>query len=341
MADNTILSFIIPVYNTPKTLLHKCISSICIHRELEYEIIIIDDGSNLDVAEVCDEVEQTYKQVKVFHQTNQGVSCARNNGIINSIGKYIVFVDPDDYVLDGLFDEQLFIENEQDIIFFNYIREDSEGKKVEYRVLAEDMVGRKEQLVRNILFLPNDFHPYVMGAIWGKAFRSEFIKRNALTFNKNLWKSEDRLFMLYAITASKKIRHVDVPSYVYFENTISTSRSYKPNCYNNSKRLLDEIVVFFSQTNFSLAIQKQALSKVVFVVFFEILYHDIFNKNKQISIKERLDEANIIYKKLNVSEMLRPVSGTICMDKVELIKYELVKWHQLLLLYILLNKFRK
>ena len=90
------LSIIIPVYNSGKYL-EKCISSIKRNKCEEYEIIIIDDGSNDGTSEICDKYSDEF-QIKVIHQKNSGVSNARNRGLKLARGEYITFVDSDDYV---------------------------------------------------------------------------------------------------------------------------------------------------------------------------------------------------------------------------------------------------
>lgn len=336
------VSFIIPVYNTPEDLLNRCISSICKHNTLSYEVLVIDDGSNSHIAALCDELSSTYNQLKVFHQINSGVSCARNKGLFNSIGKYIVFVDPDDYVLDDLFKSNIFSTSNTDVILFKFVRETNKCGTADFG-LETDMlnIDSKEDIIRNILFLPNSFDLYVMGSIWGKAFKKDFLVGNDMSFNPSLWKSEDRIFMLYAIDKANSIEYVDIPAYVYFENAQSTCRSYRPDCYDNSARLLTEVKTFFDTTSYSTSLYNQAISKVTFIVYFEVLYHDLFNPSNKDSLYKRFKKANFIYKELNISKTLCSDSTNICIDKIELLKYELIKRHLLLLLYVLLNTFRK
>lgn len=90
------ISVIIPVYNT-ENYVRKCIESILIQTYKNIEIIIIDDGSKDDSGKICEEF-LVDNRVKIFHQNNQGTSCARNYGLKNVTGKYICFIDSDDYV---------------------------------------------------------------------------------------------------------------------------------------------------------------------------------------------------------------------------------------------------
>ena len=92
-----LVSVIVPVYNTEKYL-HRCIDSILNQNLTDMEVILVDDGSTDSSGEICDEYEKKDCRVKVIHQSNKGVSEARNAGLSMACGKYIAFVDSDDYL---------------------------------------------------------------------------------------------------------------------------------------------------------------------------------------------------------------------------------------------------
>ena len=91
------ISVIVPVYNTEKQL-ERCISSICRQTYQDLEIIVIDDGSTDSSGILCDSLARRDSRIKVFHQENQGLSAARNNGMEIAGGEYIAFVDSDDWI---------------------------------------------------------------------------------------------------------------------------------------------------------------------------------------------------------------------------------------------------
>ena len=90
-----LLSIIIPVYQAKKYL-GKCIDSILNQSFLDFELILVDDGSNDGSERICDEYTRKDNRIKVIHQINQGVSGARNTGLKYASGEYIAFVDADD-----------------------------------------------------------------------------------------------------------------------------------------------------------------------------------------------------------------------------------------------------
>lgn len=99
------LSFIIPVYNVAPYV-RMCVASLLSQDYIDYEIIIVDDGSTDSCPEICDEYDRMFDNIHTIHQNNAGLSAARNSGIKIAKGEYICFVDSDDYwqhnVLGGL-----------------------------------------------------------------------------------------------------------------------------------------------------------------------------------------------------------------------------------------------
>ena len=92
-----ILSIIVPVYQAKNTLC-RCADSILSKRDIEFELILVNDGSTDGSRELCERYAQQDSRVLAVHQPNRGVSAARNRGILEAKGKYLLFVDSDDYV---------------------------------------------------------------------------------------------------------------------------------------------------------------------------------------------------------------------------------------------------
>ena len=103
------VSFVLPVYNV-MPYLERCVQSLVCQTYKDFEIILVDDGSPDDSGKLCDELATRDERIRVIHQENKGISGARNTGIDNATGEYIIFVDSDDYWLfdDGL---QILVDN--------------------------------------------------------------------------------------------------------------------------------------------------------------------------------------------------------------------------------------
>ena len=117
------ISVIVPVFNTEKYI-EKCLDSIISQKLEEIEIIVIDDGSTDGSGEICDSYCSQDSRVKVVHKLNEGLSCARNDGIRISTGQYILFVDSDDWIDPDLCSETYNIANQHnaDIVLFSHKR---------------------------------------------------------------------------------------------------------------------------------------------------------------------------------------------------------------------------
>ena len=100
--QDTVLSIIVPVYNVEKYL-KTCINSLLEQKLDAYEIILVDDGSTDSSGGICDEYVKKHEKIQVIHKKNGGLSSARNTGIENAVGKYIGFVDSDDYIMPEMY----------------------------------------------------------------------------------------------------------------------------------------------------------------------------------------------------------------------------------------------
>lgn len=96
--DKPLVSIIVPVYKVPEQYLRKCIESISVQTLKEIEVLLVDDGSPDQCGEICDEYEKRDSRVHVLHKKNGGLSSARNYGCKVAKGKWIMFVDGDDWI---------------------------------------------------------------------------------------------------------------------------------------------------------------------------------------------------------------------------------------------------
>ena len=130
MKEKIKFSIIVPVYNV-KDYLGECLDSILSQTYRDFEMILVDDGSTDGSGELCDQYAAQDERIRVIHQSNQGLSAARNNGIARAKGEYLMFVDSDDYFLrrDAL---ELLAERADgcDLVAFDW-REIPDGKKPE------------------------------------------------------------------------------------------------------------------------------------------------------------------------------------------------------------------
>ena len=97
------ISIIVPIYKAEQYI-HRCIDSILSQSYTDFELLLIDDGSPDGCGAICDEYVAKDSRVRVFHKENGGVSSARNLGLEKAVGKWISFIDADDYISQDFFD---------------------------------------------------------------------------------------------------------------------------------------------------------------------------------------------------------------------------------------------
>lgn len=237
------LSVIIPVFNCEKYV-GRCIDSV-LGQQLddgdEMQIIIIDDGSTDDSGEIVDRYAAHYGNIQVIHQSNQGVSIARNKGLDLAQGDYIHFVDSDDFLLYDNAYLSLFRLIKTSTTPIDILRINSisffEGKTVktkEYEHLDHvkvEFVGTGIEACSQMLFA---------GQIAFSLYSRELIEEINLRFDPTICISEDALFNLYLYRYARHVVITDASVYVYYRNAGSATFT------NDKKRLKSNIDNLFS-----------------------------------------------------------------------------------------------
>ena len=188
-------SIIVPVYNRSKTI-EECLDSVLAQTFQDFEVICIDDGSEDDSLQKLELYASKDRRVRILHQSNQGVSAARNAGLKYSIGEYILFVDSDDWLrkdaLEQINQHLGFCEN-VDILLFTYkwCSFEKEGRS-ELLNNCVDKLGEKPFSVPSNL----EQLVYSFGGAAAKVYKRKIIEVNSLNFESKLTKSEDVCFFL-------------------------------------------------------------------------------------------------------------------------------------------------
>lgn len=209
------ISIIVPIYNAEKYL-DKCINSLLNQTKEEIELILVNDGSTDSTEEIIKSYKD--KRIKYFKNKNQGIGKTRNFGIEKANGKYIMFIDSDDY-LEKTTCEALFVKAENDnldLVICNFYKEYDNGNLEEIILPSFENTTLKEtpSLIRTINLSP-----------WNKLYKKELIRKNKLKFEENL-KYEDAPFVSSAFDKANKIGKVDkcLNYYVIHGNSETTVR---------------------------------------------------------------------------------------------------------------------
>lgn len=206
------ISIIIPVYRSEKTL-RKCVESIVFGEEKDLEIILVEDCSPDESWTLCQQLEREYPQVtSVRNERNSGVSHTRNRGLEEASGKYVLFVDSDDWV-SGSYAKTLIETQEKNpdklvVCGYTFIDHTSNARSY-YGVSEETKLQRQDffQLVETVLFQQ----------VWNKVFCLEEIRKHQIRFNEAINMGEDYQFVLDVLEASdcKDCIVVKQPLYYY------------------------------------------------------------------------------------------------------------------------------
>lgn len=208
------ISIIVPIYNAEKYL-NKCIDSIINQSKKELEIILINDGSTDNSETIIKKYND--KRIKYFKNKNQGIGKTRNFGIEKATGKYIMFLDSDDFLeLNAC--EKMFEKAEKDkldIVICDYYRYFDNGKKEEVKLPNFKNSSLKDN--------PNIICEHL--SPWAKIYKTDLLKNNNIKFVENL-KYEDAPFVIEALDCAKKIGKVNLPLnyYVIHEKSETTVR---------------------------------------------------------------------------------------------------------------------
>ncbi len=206
-------SFIVPVYNVEQYLA-QCIESVLSQTCSDFELILVDDGSTDSSGEICDRYKAEDARVHVVHKKNAGVSVARNVGIEQAQGKYVCFIDSDDWIESDYLAKILTEIADFDILFFGCVCHYEDGS---VRSLCPSAVECRTDLYKAIShLLQNDMKVNYFGFTWNSVFRRDIINQFGIRFVEKLSVSEDEVFTLAYCNQAHSLKVMPSPLYHYF-----------------------------------------------------------------------------------------------------------------------------
>lgn len=235
-----LISIITPVFNS-QDFLSKCINSVIKQSLLNFELILINDGSTDNSGIICDEYAKKYTQIKVIHQDNQGVSVARNRGMYESKGEWLFFLDSDDFLSEDSFSTiKDHLNYDYDLFIFetNVYNNGIISKRSSYTNLTIN--NTKEFLLTN----------RIRGELWNYLFKRKIVFDNEIKFVENIRISEDRNFIIKYISLINKVKVINFSLYNYREDNLSSMRRKKTteDAIDHLKSIKD-IVLFQNKNN--------------------------------------------------------------------------------------------
>lgn len=218
---NELISVIVPIYNMEKYL-KKCVDSILNQTYSNLEIILVDDGSTDSSTKICDEYIKVDSRIKVFHKENGGLSDAKNFGLSKANGKYVAFVDSDDWIETNMYEDMYYKlkETESNIVICGRFIDYEDGKREEWYNKNEITMNREQSLI----YL-NSFYNFDMSSC-DKLYEKSLFDNIKFPYGK---KCEDAYTTYLLFDKSDKITYIPKCFYHYFQRSGSISRNEKIN----------------------------------------------------------------------------------------------------------------
>ena len=235
--NNPVITIIVPVYNT-ELFLSRCIDSILQQTFNNFELLLINDGSTDNSGEICDKYALIDSRIRVYHKINGGVSSARNLGLDYAIGRYIIFVDSDDYMFPRMCEVMVStLESKKADLVVCGTMETGGG----YWKPVSDVDYSINQLKNHFVAI---LHTELLSPPWNKIYKKVIIGSNR--FREDISFGEDLMFNIKYLNKCETISFInESPFYHEKENENSLVVKF------NRKRLLDIEKVWVAVDEFS------------------------------------------------------------------------------------------
>lgn len=294
-------SFVIPVYNTEEKYLKKCVLSCLKQTVSQIEVILVDDGSDEECAEICDRLAEKDKRIRVFHQENAGVSAARNHGINEAHGDWIICIDSDDWIDNKLCKEIILAEEkckEIDFLLFSLSREyGKESKPILGMYENERMFSGENdmaQLQRDVLEHPLQNNILVFP--YCKAVKRRVLLNAQPVFPVGISMCEDVLSAFKLCGFLTKGFYIDKPLYHYRQLASSAVYKYRKNAEKEQLQLLEFLSVMIKELPNPESYKKGFYREVLYAaqrIFSQKLYH----KDSKLSWLQRRRKCSELFRK--------------------------------------------
>lgn len=288
MENQPLVSIIIPVYNV-ENYLRECVDSALNQTYKNLEIILVDDGSTDSSGKICDEYIEKDERISVIHKTNGGLSDARNTGFKQSSGKYVYFLDSDDYIAENTIETLVLIaeKDNSDIVFFDAVSfADTDDFEVSQNYIRKNKYKTDTGInVFKLMTKNKEFH----SAVYLMLFQKDFIDNNKLTFVPGIL-HEDMVYNYYSLCLAQIVSQCPEALYYrrYRKNSIMTSSKTSKHfisCIDVCKLNWD-----FTSETFQTDIPSEALSYLSRCAFNVFNVYDKLTKADKKNHKKELKE---------------------------------------------------
>lgn len=232
------ISVIIPVYGVEKYI-KQCMESVVNQTMKDIEIIVVNDGTTDNSMKIVEEFLYD-KRIKIINKQNGGISSARNAGLDIARGKYVYFLDSDDYIESNALNLLYKQVEDAEIIFtdFTFLYKNGIKEKKKFRTLV-----KRENIEKGCYFFINDLEASVLNRLYER----KFLVDNGLRFIEGII-NEDQHFSFKSLMLAEKVKYIESYSYVYrkFRNGSITSTSKKIDVNKAYEKIIKEFTCFYN-----------------------------------------------------------------------------------------------
>ncbi len=257
MICNEEVTVIVPIYNVAEYL-EKCLSSISGQTYKNLQIILVDDGSTDDSGRICDRYQEQDARIIVIHKTNEGLVKARKTGIFNATGKYICYVDGDDWIESDMI--ECFIKDlertEADLIVSGHYCDSKDGSQKISNSL-EPGLYHVNDVISMMLYTGKFYEFGISQFVWAKLFRKDILRNVQLQVDDRISCGEDVAVTYAYILQSHKIYQSNYTGYHYRQRTNSMTNCFDENEFIRLKLLLEHMMDTFYRSEYDDKLYRQ------------------------------------------------------------------------------------
>lgn len=299
--DRPLISIIIPVYNAEKTI-GRAINSILTQTSLNFELLLINDGSIDDSLSVMKEFVNKDSRVKVFSKINSGVSNSRNYGIQHAMGKYITFLDADDYYVDkGLEMIMSEINDKTQLAIFGYNLEYENKSSNCIPSIDQCQTFSEEENFREsaVALIENE----IINAPWNKVYLSSYLKSQNILFTPDLEIGEDLKFNLSVI---KDVKHVKIFNNALVNYTVKKGEGLVSKFRYNRFELRYALLIELKEllTYWGKILENQAMIDRMLIRDIMAYFMDFYKSNCSFSNDKKLELINELISRKEIKEII-------------------------------------
>ena len=317
------ISIVVPIYNV-EAFLPRCIDSLKNQTHHNIEIILVDDESPDRCGEIAEEYAAKDDRIKVIHQKNKWLGGARNSGLKIATGKYVLFVDSDDYIHEETCEKLLsYVKKMQvDLLLFDFYNVDQEGKvsSINSVDISTERIFRGKE-VQELLY-PFIISTHIINGAWMKIYKRSVLIDNEIYFDEVIRYAEDYEFCLRLFPVIQSFAYVNKPFYYYVQNDNSIMHMHDPKMAEKFVTLYKLRESFLKRENIASSENKEKSAELLIAMLVKTL--DRYLGDVHIGIKkEKYDQIKKMIEMSEIQEALLRID----VSKMNMGKYgRLIIW---------------